>query len=138
MDIIHHLSVADFICSWAIRTKEDKVLEPSCGDGNFVEAGIKIFIELGLKPKELYGHLKAIELIPEEAIKASKRASSFGLNNDTVVNNDFFSYINDKLDDKYNVIVGNPPFIRYQNFPEEHRTLAIQNDGRLGLKNQIR
>lgn len=127
-------SIAEFICSWAIQDKKDVVLEPSCGDGNFIEASIKRFNELGVKGKDLYGRIKGIELIPDEAEKASYRAANYGLNSDTIVNNDFFSFISNQEKTSYNVIVGNPPFIRYQNFPEKHRIIAIKMMEDLGLK----
>ena len=126
--------IAEFICSWAIQTEDDLVLEPSCGDGNFIQAAIERFNELGVNGSDLYGRIKGVELIPEEADKATKRASSFGLNGDTIVNNDFFSYISNQEDISYNSIIGNPPFIRYQNFPSEHRAIAIQMMEDLGLK----
>ena len=28
--------ITDFICKWAINSPAQKVLEPSCGDGNFI------------------------------------------------------------------------------------------------------
>ena len=40
--------ITEFICSWAIQNENDLVLEPSCGDGNFVEAAIRRFNELGV------------------------------------------------------------------------------------------
>jgi len=82
--------IAEFICSWAIQNDNDLVLEPSCGDGNFIEAAIARFNELGVNGADLYGRIKGVELIPEEAQKATRRASSFGLNGDTIVNNVFF------------------------------------------------
>ncbi len=36
--------IADFICRWAIRSATETVLEPSCGDGNFIEASIQRFM----------------------------------------------------------------------------------------------
>ena len=30
--------IAEFIVDWAIRTTTDTILEPSCGDGSFVNA----------------------------------------------------------------------------------------------------
>src|SRR5205807_19661 len=30
------VEIADWLCSWAIRSKSDRVLEPSCGDGVFL------------------------------------------------------------------------------------------------------
>jgi adenine-specific DNA-methyltransferase len=126
--------IAEFICSWAIQNEEDLVLEPSCGDGNFIQAAIERFNELGVNGNEIYGRLRGVELIPEEAIKAANRAANFGLNNDTIVNDDFFSFISSQEDATYNSIIGNPPFIRYQNFPAEHRDIAIQMMEDIGLK----
>jgi adenine-specific DNA-methyltransferase len=126
--------IAEFICSWAIQNDNDLVLEPSCGDGNFIEAAIARFNELGVNGADLYGRIKGVELIPEEAQKATRRASNFGLNGDTIVNNDFFSFISNQEDIAYNSIIGNPPFIRYQNFPPKHRDIAIQMMEDLGLK----
>lgn len=124
--------ITKFICNWAITSKNDCVLEPSCGDGNFIEACIKRFEELGLYKDNLYGRIKGIELNPTEALKTKKRAADHGLNSDAIINSDFFNYISDN-NEKYDVVVGNPPFIRYQNFPEEHRTLAIKMLQDLGL-----
>lgn len=126
--------IADFICRWAIRSTDEKVLEPSCGDGNFVEAAITRFLDLGLGPEELHGHIQGIELMEEEAAKAKARAASFGLNSTTIVNSDFFRFVRDLPEGAtYDVVIGNPPFIRYQNFPEQHRNLAITLMSELGI-----
>lgn len=126
--------IANFISTWAIQSKDATILEPSCGDGNFVEAGITRLLNLGLKREKLYGHIKGVELIFEEAQKAIKRTATFGLNSNTIINNDFFGYISKRLDVKYDAVIGNPPFIRYQNFPENHRSLAIKMMKDLGFK----
>lgn len=125
--------ITNFICSWAIRDQDVRILEPSCGDGNFVEASIERLLKIGVKPENLYGKIKAVELFESEAKQANLRAKKFGLNSDTIINSDFFNYISKNLDEKYDVVVGNPPFIRYQNFPEEHRTIAIEMMRKIGL-----
>jgi len=127
-------AIAKFLCRWGININTQSVLEPSCGDGNFVESAILRFKELGIEGESLKGRIKGIELIEEESIKAKKRAAKLGLNSNTIVNSDFFSYIDGSTPRKYDVVIGNPPFIRYQNFPEEHRALAIQMMQDLGLK----
>lgn len=127
-------AIAEFLCRWSINADTQSVLEPSCGDGNFVESAILRFKELGIEGESLKGRIKGIELIEEESIKAKKRAAKLGLNSNTIVNSDFFSYIGSSDSTKYDVVIGNPPFIRYQNFPEEHRALAIQMMQDLGLK----
>lgn len=125
--------IAEFMSRWAITKNTQLILEPSCGDGNFVEAAILRFKELGIDGNELKGRIKGIELIEEETLKAKYRAKDLGVNSTTIVNSDFFQYINSNGGDRYDTVLGNPPFIRYQNFPEEHRKLAISMMENLGL-----
>lgn len=125
--------IARFLCNWIISGKTQKVLEPSCGDGNFIEAAILRFNELGIRGDDLKGRIKGIELLEEEASKAKERAAKLGLNSNTIVQSDFFNYLVINGDERYDAIIGNPPFIRYQNFPEEHRKLAIKMMQDLGL-----
>jgi adenine-specific DNA-methyltransferase len=118
--------ITEFLCNWIIDRHTKKVLEPSCGDGNFVEAAILRFKELGIEGDDLKGRIKAIELLEEESLKAKARAATLGLNSNTIVNSDFFHFVGTNGVQKYDAIIGNPPFIRYQNFPEEHRKIAIE------------
>lgn len=48
---------------------------------------------------------------------------------------DFFAYCHTHLNDKrhFDAIIGNPPFVRYQNFPEEQRRIAFYLMQRAGL-----
>ena len=126
-------AIADFLCQWGIQENTQRVLEPSCGDGNFIESAILRFHELGIEGKNLKGRIKGIELIEEEFVKAKMRAETLGLNSNTIINSDFFHYLNQNGAQHYDLILGNPPFIRYQNFPEEHRKIAIELMQGLGL-----
>ncbi len=120
-------AITDFICKWAITKPTQKVLEPSCGDGNFIESAIRRFKELGVPDSKLFGLIKGIELVENEADKSKERAAKYGLNSTTILNTDFFDYIsNANGEAHFDVVVGNPPFIRYQNFPEEHREVAFK------------
>ncbi|WP_321997546.1 class I SAM-dependent methyltransferase [Draconibacterium orientale] len=125
--------IADFLCRWSIDSSTQSVLEPSCGDGNFIESAILRFNELGVRGKKLKGRIKGIELLEEESIKAKQRAAGLGLNSNTIENRDFFNFIKKNNSVKYDTVIGNPPFIRYQNFPEEHRNIAIEMMQSLGL-----
>lgn len=125
--------ISEFICKWGINEETYNVLEPSCGDGVFIESALKRFNSLNIKGEELQGRVKGIELINEEAYKADKKTKEFGIKN-AIVNSDFFHYTKKNIDKKYDLIIGNPPFIRYQNFPEEHREIAIEMMRQLGLK----
>ena len=60
-------AIADFICNWAITKPTQKVLEPSCGDGIFIESAIRRFIELGVPSDKLFGLIK--EKISKLAVK---------------------------------------------------------------------
>jgi adenine-specific DNA-methyltransferase len=127
--------IADFICKWAITNTTQRVLEPSCGDGNFIESAIKRFKDLGAQDNQLNGLVQGVELLEVEAKKSKSRAAKYGLNSDTITNDDFFNFIlKNNENASYDIVVGNPPFIRYQNFPEEHRDIAIKMMQDMGLR----
>ena len=110
-------SIADFIVLWALRDGDDTVLEPSCGDGSFLASIRSRRSEFPLvSDKKVIG----VELDTTEAAKAEAYGYS-------IVNGDYFTYYRDFIEGKltYDVIIGNPPFIRYQNFDEQYRTVAF-------------
>lgn len=125
--------IAYFMCRWAITDPAQRVLEPSCGDGNFIEASILRFNELGIFGDDLFGRIKGVELIDKEAEESKRRASKYGLNSDIIINTDFFDYASKLKKEKFDIVIGNPPFIRYQDFPEEHRDVALKMMRELGL-----
>lgn len=109
-------SISDFIIRWALtdRTNQDlSVLEPSCGDGAFLESLIRN------TPIDNINCL-AVELIESEAI--SSRDKVRGFSGFEVIQDDFYSVFMKKLKKrKFNLIVGNPPYIRYQYLTPEQR-----------------
>jgi adenine-specific DNA methylase len=119
--------LARWLCSWAIRDADDLVLEPSCGDGSFLHAASSRLEELGARGPDRANNLHGIEIIPDEADKARARLEpSLGYRAaDTVENSDFFGWCSRPNRPAFNAVVGNPPFIRYQSFPEPHRTRAM-------------
>lgn len=110
--------LADFIANWCIIDKSDTILEPSAGEGRFVQSAKERKKKLG-SPNQDDGIL-AIELIEAEANKIdlpkkNKRISDF-----------FEVYQNELLDGmRFDVLLGNPPFIRYQNFDDISRDIAF-------------
>ena len=127
--------VAEWLCGWAIQSAEDAVLEPSCGDGAFLEAAAHRLCELGEAPANIARHLTGVEIIPSEAEAATRRLRAvIGESADKVVqNSDFFAWWADSVQPAFDAIIGNPPFIRYQSFPEPHRTIAMKIMGDQGL-----
>jgi adenine-specific DNA-methyltransferase len=126
--------ITKFISEWAITSTKESILEPSCGDGNFIEASIQRLKKIGLDTKKIKNNILGIELMKEEADKTKKRVEALDVNSNCIINSDFFSYILKNKSKKFDVIIGNPPFIRYQNFPEVHRDLAIKMMRELGFK----
>lgn len=104
--------IASFILKWGLNGSSDsKILEPSCGDG--------VFLEQIENNEYSFQDLIAIELDEEEA----EKADSIELNNKTVINTDFHLYCNE-TDEKFDLVVGNPPYIRYQYFDKEQQKEA--------------
>jgi adenine-specific DNA-methyltransferase len=119
--------VATWLCAWAIRSPKDRVLEPSCGDGVFLEAAAKRFAELGVCRPDIASQLTGVEIVAAEANHARARLyAHLGQRAaEVVTTGDFFGIWQDRARPAFDVAVGNPPFIRYQSFPEPHRSLAM-------------
>lgn len=122
--------IANFLTSWAIQSKDSKVLEPSCGDGNFLESAYDRMKILGASNKKALSNIYAVELDKTEYNKAKDRMKLLtdgSIENLRIENDDFFSLFQKTLQtEKFDSIIGNPPFIRYQNFDEEVRTRALE------------
>ena len=128
-------NVAEWLSHWAIRSSSDHVLEPSCGNGAFVEAAAQRLMALGAIPKDINRNLVGVEIISSEAKKTSTALQSTigSKGRNSIVADDFFSWWQSHKKMKFDAVIGNPPFIRYQSFPEPHRSIAMELMGDLGL-----
>ncbi|OQB12606.1 MAG: Modification methylase Eco57IB [Firmicutes bacterium ADurb.Bin193] len=104
--------VSIFAADKTIKT----ILEPSCGDGVFIDAAI----EAGLiNNVELF---RAIEIEAGEVKTLKNRIAKY--KNIDVRQKDFFDYYNEAYKTtKYDLILGNPPYIRYQYLTETQREI---------------
>lgn len=104
--------IAEFILRWGINGRNDlDLLEPSCGDGVFLKQ---------LKKHELkYKTITGVELDEQEADKAMK----IQLKDKKIINGDFHSFCN-RTPQRFDLIVGNPPYIRYQFFDKNQQVEA--------------
>lgn len=127
--------VATWLCSWAIRTPTDLVLEPSCGNGVFLEAAAKRFLELGTSKAKIGSNLVGVEIIAAEADHARETVKKLigERANKVVETKDFFSWWQESNRRNFDAVIGNPPFIRYQTFPEPHRSRAMAIMAEQGL-----
>lgn len=121
--------ITKYITRWAISNGTETVLEPSCGAGNFIYAISQRMDELGISAKEKLNKILGIELYDGEA----EKARAYGA---TIETSDFFGYYKDNIRGKktFDVVLGNPPFIRYQNFEEKYRNLAFELSEEIGIK----
>ena len=116
--------ISSFLARWIKVAKPKSLLEPSCGDGAFLEA-IEDARITSLK------RITACELNEEEAEKAAGRTSLPVV----VKNTDFLRWylFFAQNEDGFDAVVGNPPFIRYQYLPAEQQALAEKIFGQLKL-----
>lgn len=139
--------IARFLAQWVIRTKDDRVLEPSCGDGQLVVAAAQQLLETGASTDDVHNQLRATELFQSEASVARSRLADLGLNGfQIILTGDFFTalgtpselsftYDDASLKDwRFDAVIGNPPFLRYHTFPEEQRQKAFAEMQRAGLQ----
>lgn len=129
-------ALAKWLCDWAIQCATDVVLEPSCGGGAFLETAVHRYLALGASAADIASQLTGVEIIAGEARASRKRLTSeLGKDAEGVVqNSDFFGWWQGTAQPAFDAVIGNPPFIRYQSFPEPHRTLAMTIMGDMGLK----
>ena len=114
-------SIADFILKWGIgESTNTSILEPSCGDG--------VFLQQIKNNNYNYKEIVGVELDEIEAAKAN-----IGLDNTKIINSDFYKYCS-STSDTFDLIIGNPPYIRYQFFDKEQQVESENIFIRAGLK----
>ena len=59
-------AISKFITDWAIRSLNDTVLEPSCGDGSFLSAAKLRMKELGGNSLQIRQRITGVELKVDE------------------------------------------------------------------------
>ncbi len=101
--------IAIFLTRWALQPRPKRLLEPSCGDGAFIEA-VSQLNHSSLRD------LTAFEIDSAEAAKARRRARKIRAPRIKVLAEDFLEcgFSNLVRTGPFDAVVGNPPFIRYQ------------------------
>lgn len=127
--------IANFLAAWAIRGRADTVVEPSGGDGAIAVAARDRLVSLGASRKEIARQLTVVELDPREAALTKARLSGGRASEaPAVLARDFFGFATESWEElRVDAIVGNPPFLRFQYFPEEYREIAFALMGECGL-----
>jgi adenine-specific DNA methylase len=107
-------AVARFLARW-VAEAGPTLLEPSCGDG-------RVLSELA----QHSDHVLGIELLDAEAEKSRRYAP--------VENASMFDWLTRKQHGRWDGVAGNPPYIRFGNWPEQLREPALRLMKEQGLK----
>lgn len=114
-----------YLVDWAVRKPTDHVLEPSCGEAAFLLAAAERLAVLGGDTAALHG----IELHPPSAEAASQLLREAG-HVGRVRAADFFTVTPEPV---FDAVVGNPPYVRYQEFSGASRARARLAASRAGV-----
>ncbi len=111
-------TIARFVVDWAIRGASDRVLEPSCGDAAFlVPAAQRLSALQGAANHSGAPRVDGIDIHAPSAAEAERRVREAGGDPQIEVS-DFF-LVDPRPE--YTAVIGNPPFVRYQEFRGEAR-----------------
>ena len=117
-------TIADYIANWAIETPETCVLEPSFGDGIFIDSAISRYAALGnLSPKII-------------GVEIQEQPFNLYMQSRTGVLGFCMDFMDFRATTKINAIIGNPPYISLKKLTVNEREKALQLVSSYGLNMQ--
>ncbi len=118
--------LAEFVVRWAVRHPSDVVLDPSCGKGVFLSVAADRLLQLGANCNAVSAQILGVDILPSHAQKSTAVVSErLGGAVPRILTEDFFVAVQSSLkSERFDAIVGNPPFIRYQRFNGSSRKAA--------------
>ena len=122
-------AIAEFLARWAVgKDPNAKILDPTCGEAVFLLAAGTQLRKAGAKPDAIREQLTGVDLHQPSLDESGRLLASegFGAN---LVCSDFFdlptpAQFGDDIG-WHDAVIGNPPFVRYQEFTGETRKRAI-------------
>lgn len=137
--------IAEFMVRWAVRSSRDRIMDPACGNAAFllpvthrlselssveVKAGLSASAGVPAAAEAAYiPHVHGVD-IHEATAKAALEAIAAAGGTAHVTVDDFFNIAPAQ---RFDAIVGNPPYIRYQGFTGIARTRAREAALRAGV-----
>lgn len=110
-------AITRFVSEWAIRTSADLVFEPSAGDAAFLVAAVSRLRDLVNDPA-VVPTVAGVEIHAYSVGIAQKRVEEAG-GKAQIRHSDFFALDPEPI---YDAVIGNPPYIRYQDFAGRARS----------------
>jgi adenine-specific DNA-methyltransferase len=121
-------AIAQFLSDWAIGKNPDaRVLDPTCGDGVFLLAAGERLRALGVSPAAIREQLSGVDVHGPSLDQARSYLREDKLDA-TLKQYDFFNLLTPAQLGAHigwqDAVVGNPPFVRYQEYGVKERKLA--------------
>jgi len=120
--------IVDYIISEVAPKEEDKCLDPSCGCGAFLIGIAEYYQKNYRKPikKTIKENIFGSDILDYNINRSKTILSLLGLqNNEVIEESDFNLFNQDSLKanwtNKYEIVVGNPPYVKYQDLSDENR-----------------
>lgn len=101
--------ITRFVSNWAIRTPSDLVMEPAAGDAAFLVAAVD---RLRALAPSTAPSVDGVEIHAHSVRVARQRVKDAG-GTAEIMHSDFFAVEPTPV---YDTVIGNPPYIRYQDF----------------------
>jgi tRNA1(Val) A37 N6-methylase TrmN6 len=120
--------IADFLAAWAVRDPSATIMDPTCGESVFLLSAARRLKELGAKHDEIERQISGVDLHEPslEASRSALRAEGFDAR---LLRSDFFDLATPAQSADQvgwqDAVIGNPPFVRYQEFTGRSRTKGL-------------
>lgn len=122
--------IASFIASQVIVSPDATVLEPSCGEAEFVISACRRMAALGRQDSDFSGFVHACELHEASAAAAAERIEAAGYRCSVEV----VDFLRKPACARYDAVLGNPPYVRFQVIDAEQRDMQRSLAARMGVE----
>lgn len=124
-------AIAEFVTNWAVRSSSDRVLEPSCGEAAFLTQAVGRLRQLQVAEGALEAtpRVDGVEIHHASAAEAARIIRAAG-GEPRIQTSDFFLV---DPEPTYTAVIGNPPYIRYQDFSGDARARSREAALRAGV-----
>jgi len=131
-------AIAEHLAAWAIQGDPNaSILDPTCGDGVFLVAAGQRLKSLGQQASDLDGQVFGVDLHNASLDEAMRVLEDEGLDAHLIASDFFAVPTPDTLDAPlpyFDAVIGNPPFIRYQEHVGDSRRLSAEAALKQGVR----